>query len=101
MLSLRNHFPDGQVIELGGELIDTDHVHIRALASELDLPLDDLLEGDSDLDTWYFDGRDISEHEIVQAFVPVAAAIERDLTAAGDGDYDYKDQNPAFRALDA
>ena len=100
MLSLRNYFPDGQVIELGGELIDTDHVRIRALAAELALPLDDLLDGDNDLDTWYFDGRAISEHEIVQAFVPVAAAIERDLAAAGDGAYDYKDQNPAFRELD-
>lgn len=100
MLSLRNYFPDGQVIELGGELIDTDHVRIRALAAELELPLDDLLDGDTDRDTWYFDGRAISEHEIVQAFVPVAAAIERDVAAAGDGDYDYKDQNPAFRALD-
>ena len=101
MLSLRNYFPDGQVIELGGELIDTDHVRIRALAAELGLPLDDLLDGDSDPDTWYFDGRAISEHDIVQAFVPVAIAIERDLSEAGDGDYDYKDQNPAFRALDA
>ncbi len=100
MLSLRNHFPDGQVIELGGELIDTDHVRIRALATELGLPLDDLLEDDNDLDTWYFDGRAISEHEIVQAFVPVAAAIERDLAAAGDGTLSYKDENPAFRALD-
>ncbi len=101
MLSLRNYFPDRQVIELGGELIDTDHVRIRALAAELELPLDDLLDGDSDLDTWYFDGRAISEHEIVRAFVPVAAAIERDLASAGDGDYDYKDRNPEFRALDA
>ncbi len=101
MLSLRNHFPDGQVIELGGELIDTDHVRIRALAEELELPLDDLLNGDSDVDTWYFDGRAIGEHEIVQAFVPIAAAIERDLAAAGDGDYDAKDENPAFHALDA
>ena len=52
MLSLRNYFPDGQVIELGGELIDTDHVRIRALATELELPLDDLLAGDNDPDTW-------------------------------------------------
>ena len=35
------HFPDGQVIELGGELIDTGHVRIQALAAELGLPLDD------------------------------------------------------------
>ncbi len=101
MLSLRNYFPDGQVIELGGELIDTDHVRIRALAAELELPLDDLLDGDRDVDTWYFDGRAIGEHEIVRALVPVAIAIELDLASAGEGDYDYKDDNPAFRQLDA
>ncbi len=101
MLSLRDHFADGQVIELGGELIDTHHVRIRALAEELGLPLDDLLDGDGDHETWYFDGRHISEADIVRAFVPIAAAIERDLAAAGDGDLDYTDETPAFRALDA
>ena len=101
MLSLRDHFPDGQVIELGGELIDSNHVRIRALAAELALPLDDLLGGDAAADTWFFDGRRITEHEIVAAFVPVAAAIERDLALAGDGDLDYHDGNPQFRALDA
>jgi monoamine oxidase len=101
MLSLRNHFPDGQVIELGGELIDTGHTRIRTLAAELGLVLDDLLEGDRDGDVWYFDGRAIGEREIVEAFVPVAGAIERDLAALGDGDLDYRDENPAFRALDA
>ena len=101
MFSLANFFPDGQVVELGGELIDTSHVRLRALAAELGLPLDDLLEGDADRDTWYFDGRAIGEEEILRAFVPVAAAIERDLAAAGDGDYDYRDQNPAFRELDS
>ena len=101
MLSLRGRFPHGQVIELGGELIDTDHVRIRALAAELGLALDDLLHGDGGHDTWWFDGRAIGEREIVEAFVPVAAAIERDLAAAGDGSYDYADTSPAFRALDA
>jgi monoamine oxidase len=101
MFSLANHFPDGQVVELGGELIDTNHLRLRALAAELGLPLDDLLAGDDDRDTWFFDGRAIGEEEIVRAFVPVAAAIERDLAAAGDGDYDYRDANPAFRELDS
>lgn len=101
MLSLRNHFPDGQVIELGGELIDGNHVRIRALAAELELPLDDLLEGDTAADTWFFDGRRIAEREIIEAFVPVAAAIERDLASLGDGDLTYRDANPQFRALDA
>ncbi|RZA18095.1 MAG: NAD(P)/FAD-dependent oxidoreductase, partial [Lysobacteraceae bacterium] len=68
MLSLRNHFADGQVIELGGELIDTGHARIRALAGELGLTLDDLLDGDGDHDRWFFDGRAIGEAEIVRAF---------------------------------
>ncbi len=101
MLSLRNHFPDGQVIELGGELIDTGHARIRALAAELGLVLDDLLDGETAADTWFFDGRAVTEREIVAAFVPVARAIERDVALLGDGDLDYRDDNPAFRALDA
>lgn len=100
MHSLRNHFADGQVIELGGELIDTDHVRIRALAAELGLALDDLLEGDTMQDTWYFDGRAIGEREIVEAFVPVAAAIERDLATIGDGDITW-DKPDNAQALDA
>jgi len=100
MFSLRNHFPDGQVIELGGELIDSDHVRLRALAAELGLVLDDLLEGDDDHDTWFFDGRALSEREIVAAFVPVAAAIERDLATLGDGDILHDDHQNAD-ALDA
>lgn len=102
MLSLSKHFgADGPVVELGGELIDTGHVRIRALAAELGLALDDLLDGDTGHDTWWFDGRAIGEKEIVEAFVPVAAAIQRDLAAAGDGSYDASDTNAAFRALDA
>jgi monoamine oxidase len=100
MLSLRDHFPNGQVIELGGELIDTGHVRIRALASELGITLDDLLDGDTDVDTWWFGGRRIGERELVEAFVPVARMIERDVASLGEGALDYTDTNPAFRALD-
>ncbi|QNP41565.1 flavin monoamine oxidase family protein [Lysobacter solisilvae (ex Woo and Kim 2022)] len=101
MLSLRNHFPDGQVVELGGELIDTGHLRIRTLAAELGLVLDDLPDGDIATDTWHFDGRAIGEREIVEAFVPVAQLIERDVATLGDGELDHRDGNPAFHALDA
>lgn len=95
MLSLRDHFPGGHVIELGGELIDTGHVRIRALAAEMGLALDDLLDGDGDHDTWFFEGRAIGEREIVEAFVPVAVAIERDLALLGDDALDYHGADPA------
>jgi monoamine oxidase len=38
-------FAQGQTAEHGGEFIDTRHVHLRQLAHELGLPLDDLWEG--------------------------------------------------------
>ncbi|GAB3308986.1 flavin monoamine oxidase family protein [Luteimonas notoginsengisoli] len=89
-----------QVIELGGELIDSGHLRMRALADEFGLPLDDLAGDDPDRDTWYFDGRPIGERELVAAFVPVAAAIERDLATLGDGDI-LHDAPQGAQALDA
>jgi monoamine oxidase len=55
--SLRGHFDDGQVAELGGELIDTGHAHLRRLARELGIPIDDLVTDVPDeRSVWFFDG---------------------------------------------
>jgi monoamine oxidase len=43
MFSNRHYFGEGQVTEWGGELIDTAHETIQALAVRYGLPLDDLL----------------------------------------------------------
>jgi monoamine oxidase len=88
MLSLRDHFAEGQVCELGGELIDSGHARMHALAAELGLVLDDLVgtEKPGLDDGWYFDGAQRSEHDVLQAFAPVAALIARDQAAIGDGD---------------
>ncbi len=86
MYSLRNFFPDGQVVELGGELIDTTHTRIRTLAAELGIVFDDLHveEQGIRLDTFYFDGRIIPEHEVVEALAPVARAMARDVAKIQD-----------------
>ncbi len=34
MVSLRGFFPDAQVVELGGQLIDSDHARIRGAARD-------------------------------------------------------------------
>ena len=102
MFSLRGHFPDEQVVELGGELIDTDHVRIRALAAELDIVLDDLLAsaGDFEGDIWFANGRRYDEADLVREFAPLALAIDRDLATLGDGDILWNDAQGAT-ALDA
>ncbi len=88
MLSLRNHFADGQVCELGGELIDSNHERMHRLAGELGLALDDLTGSETPglTDSWYFGGSLRSEHEVLQAFAPIALALRRDQRAIDDGD---------------
>ncbi|SFN32384.1 flavin monoamine oxidase family protein [Dokdonella immobilis] len=91
MFSLRNHFADGQVCELGGELIDTGHARIRALAAEFGLVLDDLSEDPTHAygDIWFADGRRYSEAEILRAFAPLAEAIRRDADSLPDEEITY------------
>jgi monoamine oxidase len=91
MFSLRNHFADGQVCELGGELIDTGHARIRALAAELGLTLDDLSADPTAAagDIWFCNGRRYGEDEIVRAFAPLAAMIARDAATIPDEEITY------------
>lgn len=91
MFSLRNHFADGQVCELGGELIDTGHARIRALAAELGLVLDDLADDPTHAfgDVWYADGRRYSEEDILREFAPLAAAISRDAESLPEAEITY------------
>src|SRR5690606_38257444 len=86
MFSLRNHFADGQVCELGGELIHSGHARMRALAAELGLQLDDLAQDPTARfgDIWFHGGRRYSEREILQAFAPLAEAIARDASTLPD-----------------
>ncbi len=78
MWSLRDHFPEGQVCELGGELVDTGHATMRGLCAELGLDLDDFERDDPALarDIWFFGGRRVSDAEVVEAFRPVAAKMD-------------------------
>jgi monoamine oxidase len=101
MFSLRNHFADGQVCELGGELIDTGHAHMRALAGELGLVLDDLSADPTAIagDIWFCAGRRYSEAEIVREFAPLAAAIARDAETLPDEQITYANPGGA-QALD-
>jgi monoamine oxidase len=97
--SLRDHFPDGQVVELGGELIDTCHTQVRALACELGIPLDDLAGSETAPvgDVWFFDGMRRSDAEVVEAFLPVAALIQGELRALGEGEITYRHPRGAER----
>lgn len=87
MFSLRDFYPDGIVAELGGELIDTGHATMHALAEEFGIELDDLAatypdDPDFEIDTWYFDGVRVSEEQIVEQFIPLAGVMAETVAAA-------------------
>lgn len=93
MFSLRDRFADGQVVELGGELIDTPHEKIRALAAELGIELDDLADEDPGIrtETWHFGGQRRTDEEVIAAFRPVAARIDAALAdLADDAEITYR-----------
>ncbi|HVF34319.1 MAG TPA: NAD(P)/FAD-dependent oxidoreductase, partial [Candidatus Saccharimonadia bacterium] len=83
-----------QVCELGGELIDTGHVKIRALATELGIELDDLSQDDPALrtDVWFHGGRAYGEHDVLEAFAPLAASLSRVQATLPDEQITYRER---------
>jgi monoamine oxidase len=72
-------FP-GQVVERGGEFIDTTHLTMKAYAQEFDLALEDVekawLPGG---DTFFFDGARVPEEVVVDEFRVLVDAMRPDL----------------------
>ena len=87
MYSLRNHFPDGQLTELGGEFFDSDHRAILGLAGELGVPIIDLAYANGTQGNAYWFGNKLipTDTHLIQAFRPVAAKILEQTGECGDG----------------
>jgi monoamine oxidase len=105
IFTLRQHFPEGQSCELGGELIDSEKVHptMHDLAEEFGIELFDYKQDDPSLNelTAHFDGRTLPPDKLLQGFIPLVAKIEAALGTMIDpeGLPTYRDSNGA-EALD-
>jgi monoamine oxidase len=82
--TLRGAFPDGQIVEHGGELIDQSHSHIRNLAQGLGLKLDNLLQAEQNGTELlgYFDGKPYSYEEMTDDLKAAWQKIHKDVSAA-------------------
>jgi len=76
-------WPNGQVSEWGGELIDTRHQTLFALARRFGLELDDLVAAapDGSEPTYSFDGRYYPYTSASSDFGPVYEALQKDLAS--------------------
>lgn len=103
MFSLRNHFPDGQLTELGGEFFDSDHRAILGLAGELGVPIIDLAYvNGTQGNAYWFGGKLIpTDTHLIDAFRPVAAKIVEQTGEDGEGcGVDWKNHPLQGVALD-
>src|SRR5262245_20708430 len=79
--SLGGAFP-GQVVELGGEFIDTEHKAMIRYVHRFGLALEDVTKGHEDV-FYYFFGQHHSEAEVVDEFRRLVGAMRDDLRAVG------------------
>jgi monoamine oxidase len=88
----RSLFAQNQICELGGELIDTNHRFMFALAKELGLEFDDRFAGayaNAKPDTWFVGGKIVPEEQITQQFTQVVGAFAQALQAADNDDDEF------------
>ncbi|MCE9573745.1 MAG: FAD-dependent oxidoreductase [Deltaproteobacteria bacterium] len=86
MFTASDKFAGGMVAELGGELVDSDHDTMIALAAQFGLVLDDLHAEEADLgldaELFHFDGAPVSAADLATAFTPVAMKMSMAVTAS-------------------
>ncbi len=97
----RTTFTGGQIIERGGELLDTNHRHILHLARRLGLAVDDVLEAEAPgTDSWiWFDGAPYTPEAAVRDFASLYPIVRDQARAVGDPN--YRGATAAARAIDA
>ncbi len=103
MFSGYNLFGSGEVIEWGGELIDSGHTQIQALSAELGLTLLDLqkFEQTNNLEPerWFWKGQRYTHAQMLEVFTPVIRAFREAAGSLGDGTT-YRSFTPGGQFLD-
>lgn len=74
--------------EFGGDFVDSDHADMISLTKEFNLGLVDLIE-EQETNSWvkdiyFYDGRKLSEEEIIAEFRKIAPGIAKDISDLGE-----------------
>ncbi|MGB8340575.1 MAG: NAD(P)/FAD-dependent oxidoreductase [Chthoniobacterales bacterium] len=78
---------EGMFCELGGELVDSNHADLIALAGELGVGIQELKGVDKGADLYFFGGKLYADEQLIPLFQPFAKKLAMDVS----GIYDSKD----------
>ena len=70
--------------ELGGELVDSNHADLIALAKELGVEIQEIKAGDAGVEYYHFGGKIRTEAELIRAFEPLAKQLAQDAEGLED-----------------
>lgn len=81
----RSGFSENQIIERGGELIDSNHKEIIGLITELDLTLDDLLKSEkkNTKPVFFINNTNFSVDDANKIFFEIHKKVKKDIELAG------------------
>jgi monoamine oxidase len=87
---------DAMFCELGGELVDSGHEDLIALAGELGVEIQELKGGDSGVDLYYFGGKYYTDKELIPAFEPFAKKLAADVEGLFDAEEEFTEKAGKF-----
>jgi monoamine oxidase len=87
---------DGMFCELGGELVDSNHEDLIALAGELGVEIQELKGGDSGVDLYHFGGKHYTDKELIPAFEPFSKKLAADFEGILDKDEEFTEKAGKF-----
>lgn len=95
MWTKRDFNKDGMFVELGGELVDTNHTDLIELAKELGVEIQPLRIGEQGVDFYHFGGKLYTDKDIIEAFAPLSKRIAADAEGLEEekGGYTAKARN--------
>jgi monoamine oxidase len=88
---------DGMFCELGGELVDSNHADLIALARELHVNIQELKGEDKGADLYFFGGRHYSDEQLIPLFEPFARKLAADQEGLEDSEENF---TPKARKFD-
>ncbi|HYF37186.1 MAG TPA: FAD-dependent oxidoreductase [Prosthecobacter sp.] len=96
MWTKRDFNKDGMFVELGGELVDTNHTDLLELAKELGVEIQPLREGEQGIDFYHFGGKLYTDKDVIPAFEPIAKRIAADVEGIYDDKEEFTDKARSF-----
>ena len=88
---------DAMFCELGGELVDTNHADLIALAGELGVEIQELKGGDKGVDLYFFGGKHYTDEQLIPAFQPFAKKLAADLEGIYDAEENFTEKASQVR----